>query len=126
MDFGLEFYQRFWVAFLALNVFGIAFNWFVGWCQRMGYERGFTSMFVVGGVLVTGLVFGWVMQSAELVGILAALFFADGLWMVIGAWVRYADERAEATRRDVGLIEKMLGGADAWQQSKEDRGVYLE
>ena len=38
---------------LGLLVFGLLYNWLVGWLEANGHDRGYTAFLVVGGTAVT-------------------------------------------------------------------------
>ncbi len=91
----------------ALFMFGVAFNEFVGWAQRRGYDEGVTAFEVIAGVLVTllgasALLWGRVFTAESLL-LLIGCFAASGAPMALGAWGRYAAARAhgqDTYRRD--------------------------
>lgn len=71
-----------------LAAFGVGYNALTSWLEEQGYDEGYTSDLVIGGVLVT------VLGTAPLVGgkraaLVLGGFVASGLPMVIGARLRY-------------------------------------
>jgi len=78
----------------ALVGFGVAFNYWVASLERQGKEQGFVSLLVVVGVAVTGIMFGLIAASVEIVLLLAVCFLACGIPMVVGSISRYVRQRA--------------------------------
>lgn len=99
------------IVLAALFVFGVLYNAFVEWLERDDRDRGFTSLLVVGGVIVTlggaAMLVGW-----ELILVLALCFTASGTPMIIGSLARYARERAEAEKFCRSSVEELLRGDD--------------
>jgi 4-hydroxybenzoate polyprenyltransferase len=80
------------IAFIALLVFGIAYNAMVERFQK--HTQHYTAEFVVFGVLITILVSGFFIGWNN-AGTVLVLFIASGLPMMIGSWIRAArDEEA--------------------------------
>jgi membrane protein DedA with SNARE-associated domain len=94
---------------LTLFVFGIVYNWVVGWLERKGYDRGYTALLVVLGVGVTVALSGFLigMQATLLV---TACFVASGLPMIVGSIVRYVDTRSGGERVVDRVLQKRLEG----------------
>lgn len=86
-----------------LLIFGILFNWFV--MQSQKWTERYTAELVVVGVLVTviasGFVIGWDNAFAMIV-----LFAASGAPMLIGFWVRVAQDEANARRELQKMYQK--------------------
>lgn len=78
----------------SLLLFGAAFNAFVTWAQRHGYDEGVTAFEVVVGVLITlggaSLILWNRPFDAVSLLILLLCFVASGSPMIVGAWSRYA------------------------------------
>jgi len=77
-----------------LFVFGLLYNWAVGWLENRGYDEGYTSFLVVVGVLVTlgGVaVLDW---RAALLTVAAFVF--SGVPMIVGSWWRHVQARRRA------------------------------
>ena len=90
-----------------LFLFGAAYNLLVAWLEHKGYDEGYTSLLVVGGVLVT------LAASALLVGWYNALlvllcFAASGLPMILGSLARYARARRAALDHALAEIKGLL------------------
>lgn len=96
------------VIIVTLLGFGAIYNQLVAWMDRRGYDRGMTSLQVVGGTLVTVLaftpLFGWRVVSTILAG-----FAASGLPMIVGSLARYVAERDREERIDRGQADRWLG-----------------
>jgi hypothetical protein len=102
-----------------LAVFGAAYNALTGWVERRGFDEGYTSDLVIGGVLVT------VAGTAPLVGIRRAAFVlgafvASGLPMIIGARVRYRKAREMEREGHVNGITEQ--GAATWERAAPEAG----
>lgn len=82
------------VAMAGLFLFGLAYDKFVGWLERNGYERGVTAWIVVLGTAVTiiPILFIWGIKAFFRT---FSLFVASGSPMIIGATWRYMQERDE-------------------------------
>lgn len=98
----------------SLALFGVGYNALTGWVERRGFDEGYTSDLVIGGVLVT------VAGTAPLVGIRRAAFVlgafvASGLPMIIGARVRYRKAREMERGKHVEHITEQ--GAAAWERA---------
>lgn len=79
---------------LVLFIFGIAYNYLVGWLERTGHDRGYTAYLVIAGTLVTLLL------AIPIIGFFAflivlACFAFSGLPMVIGSSARSSNKRLE-------------------------------
>lgn len=82
--------------FMALVLFGIAYNALVGWLERRGYTEGYLSLIVAFGVAAT-------LGGAAILSIPAALltlgaFVASGTPMIVGSIIRYLRARDEMKR----------------------------
>lgn len=79
---------------VALFAFGFAYNKLIAWIERNHYDEGFTSLFVVVGVMVTlGAV---ALLDVNAAGLVLVAFAASGFWMVVGGWGRYVKARRAA------------------------------
>jgi hypothetical protein len=75
------------VAYLGLFLFGLWFDRFTGWAEKNGYSEGYTSLFVVAGVLIVLVsltYFSWMFSLLAL-----GAFVAAGVPMIIGSIARY-------------------------------------
>lgn len=81
-----------------LFAFGFAYNLFVAWLERRGYDEGYTALLVVGGVGITLLGIG--LLSMEGAGLMLGAFAASGFWMVIGSIWRHM-RRRERARKEI-------------------------
>ena len=84
-----------WVI-IGLFLFGVAYNAFVGWTQRRGYEEGYTAILVVIGVLVT--LAGVAIIDWSAARITAFAFIASGSPMIAGSIWRHVRARERAIR----------------------------
>lgn len=95
-----------------LFLFGVGYNEFVEWLEENGYDRGYTSLLVVFGTMVTvgmaGFLIGW--QNA--IRLLMA-FGASGLPMIIGSIERYVRERSEDELWGRQIAQEVLHGKDS-------------
>ena len=103
----LVFGMAFWLAFMALWLFGIGFNALTAFCESRGYLAGYTSLFVVLGVAVT------VLASAAVIGLgdallLGLLFSASGLPMIVGSIVRHVSRRQRDSDEALREVERAL------------------
>jgi predicted tellurium resistance membrane protein TerC len=76
--------------YLALLLFGIAYNWLTAWAEKTGFIKGYTSLFVVGGVAVT--VAATAVISLAFALITAGAFIASGTPMIVGSMIRHKRE----------------------------------
>lgn len=76
--------------YLALLVFGIFYNWLTSQAERTGFIRGYTSLFVVGGVAVT--VAATAVISLPFALVTAGAFIASGAPMIVGSMIRHQQE----------------------------------
>lgn len=81
--------------YLALVLFGIGYNWLTAKAESTRFIRGYTSLFVAGGVAVTVATMGFV--SLHFAILTAGAFVASGVPMIIGEMIRH--KRREALRR---------------------------
>ena len=94
--------------YLAMLLFGITYNCLTGQAEKTGFIKGYTSLFVVGGVAVT--VAATAVISLAFALITAGAFIASGTPMIVGSMVRHKrDEmrqlqqaREEARHGDTG------------------------
>lgn len=89
----------------SLFIFGVAYNAFVSWLERQGYDRGYTAILVVVGTLVTVVGAGLRLGTRSVAWILTC-FAASGTPMIAGSIWRYVAQR----QRDLQRIEM-----SAWQ-----------
>lgn len=83
--------------YLILVIVGIGYNALVAWIERNGYQHGYTSILVIGGVLIT-------LTGVAVIDVRAALvclgaFAATGLPMVIGSIWREVRLREEIIKQ---------------------------
>lgn len=86
------------IAYLCLFIFGLGYNWLIGYLDRKGLLEGFDWLAVVVGVFVTLAalavptadlcLIGWEWFAVALVG-----FAASGSAMAAGALIRYLRAR---------------------------------
>ena len=97
--------------YLALLLFGLAYNALVERLEREVPDHGYTSFLVSGGVLVTimgaSILIGW--QSALLVLI---CFTASGLPMIIGSMSRWLHQRRIDRTLNIRDMIQVLKEAD--------------
>jgi len=94
----------------ALVTFGIGYNALVERLEREIPDHGYTSILVVGGVVVTliGAAFLVGLTNALLVGL---CFAASGLPMIAGSMYRFIRRRAaERSRVVADALESVRGG----------------
>lgn len=77
--------------YMFLLLFGIGFNIFVAWLERHGYSKGFVSLLVLAGVVVTVGMTAVISLAFALVT--AGAFVASGTPMIIGSVWRHVRER---------------------------------
>jgi hypothetical protein len=83
------------IAFIILLIFGFVYNFIVERFQKR--TQRYTAELVVGGVLITVLTSGFFIGWNNVV-IVLILFFASGLPMIIGSWIRSARDDEEAKK----------------------------
>lgn len=103
METGWQLFSMYTLLFL----FGFGYNELVAWMERQGYDRGYTALLVVGGVLVT------LLGVAVLIGFEAAMvvfgcFVASGLPMIVGSMQREARKRKEDEDRAFSQAKELL------------------
>jgi hypothetical protein len=76
--------------YLALLLFGIAYNFLTSQAEKTGFIKGYTSLFVVGGVAVT--VAATAVISLAFALITAGAFIASGTPMIVGSMIRHKHE----------------------------------
>lgn len=76
--------------YLALFLFGLAYNYLTAISEKTGFIRGYTSLFVVGGVAVT--VAATAVVSLAFALITAGAFVASGTPMIVGSMIRHKRE----------------------------------
>lgn len=110
------------IVYGGLFAFGAGYNALVSRLEAEGWDEGYTSDLVVGGVLVTLTaavpVVGWRNAAAVLLA-----FVASGLPMSIGAKLRYRKARQRERGYVIDKREKGTGAA-AWNEptAKARRG----
>lgn len=120
--------RRFVAAFVGLLGFGAVYDQLVAECHRRGYDDGYTSLLVVGGVGVT------LAAAAPVIGRRNAervfwLFVASGVPMIVGDIGRYVKRRkghwewvnGNGEGRNVIQTKGMAGGWRAFSE-KRPRG----
>lgn len=98
-----------------LFMFGIAYNALVGWIGER--KEGYTSLLVVGGVLITLLGAAIVSWQAALWIVLC--FSASGIPMIIGDILRYIHKREKALAEQRQMIERMALAAGSISNGKK-------
>ncbi len=73
--------------YLALLLFGIGYNWLTSQAERTRFIRGYTSLFVVGGVAVT--IAATAVVSLPFALITAGAFVFSGTPMIVGSMIRH-------------------------------------
>jgi len=76
--------------YLALLLFGIGYNLLTAWAEKTGFIKGYTSLFVVGGVAITVVATAVISPAFALVT--AGAFIASGTPMIVGSMVRHKRE----------------------------------
>lgn len=87
---------------IGLALFGLAYNQLVTWTKRRGYDEGYMSLIVTGGVAITLL--GVAILDASAAALAFFAFVLTGLPMVAGSvWrhVRARERSQNAIRREV-------------------------
>jgi len=75
---------------LALLIFGFVYNWLTEKAEKTGFIKGYTSLFVVGGVAVT--VAATAVVSYAFAIITAVAFIFSGTPMIVGSMIRHKRE----------------------------------
>ncbi len=83
--------------YMVLLLFGIGFNLLTAWAERKGYLKGYTSLFVVMGVIVTVGVMAVISLAFALITLGAFVF--SGLPMIVGDMWRHMREREQELSR---------------------------
>lgn len=94
-DNGLIFGSKLVISFIALALFGTIYNYSIEKFPWLASRRSAEQ--VVGGVLITVLVSGFVIGWLNVIALII-LFSASGLPMLIGSWMRAAHDEAEAKK----------------------------
>jgi len=76
--------------YLALLLFGVGYNWLTSQAEKTGFIRGYTSLFVVGGVVVTLAASAVISLAFALVT--AGAFVFSGAPMIVGSMIRHKRE----------------------------------
>lgn len=84
--------------YLGLALFGIAYNALTEWAERTGYIKGYTAMFVVGGVIVTVMATAVINLTFALV--VMGAFAASGTPMILGSMFRHRREELGALKKE--------------------------
>lgn len=102
----------FWTAIGLLIIFGIAYAYAIHHAKRRGYLEGYTAFAVALGVAVTvlgavaAMVLGGVLETAQVVPVLLALFLsfaASGVPMIAGDMAEHLEaRRSEQAALQVG------------------------
>jgi hypothetical protein len=90
------------VVYMSLVLFGFFYNQLVMLASRRGWIQGYTSLFVVAGVLMT--LAGVALVDWEAAVITVGAFTASGTPMILGSvWrhMRYREADIEAMRNEV-------------------------
>jgi len=99
-----------------LLLFGFLYNRAVAEVEKKGYDRGFTSLMVVGGTLGTvilgGPMIGWDRVSRVLMA-----FSASGLSMVLGSWQRHVTAREADVLAGHQIAREILHGQQKGEAS---------
>lgn len=82
--------------FLALVLFGIAYNAIVAWLEQRGYTEGYLSLIVAFGVAAT--LGGVAILSIQAALLTLVAFVGSGTPMIIGSIVRYIKARDQAKK----------------------------
>ena len=94
--------------YLALLLFGIGYNYLTAQAERTGFIRGYTALFVVGGVAVT--VAATAVVSLAFALITAGAFIASGTPMIVGSMIRH--QREELHQLAQAIEEARRGDQD--------------
>lgn len=81
------------IVYLALFVFGIAYNQLIAWMEKKKYLEGYTAFAVAGGVTITLGAVAFIDWEAAL--LVLGAFCCSGAWMVIGSWWRHVQARKD-------------------------------
>lgn len=85
--------------YLGLVLFGVGYNWLTERAEHSGLIRGYTSIFVVGGVVITVGAMALIDVHFAIMTLIA--FAASGTPMIIGEMVRHwKRNRAAQLRRE--------------------------
>ncbi len=98
---------------LGLVVFGLLYNWLVGYMERPGVWRGTTAMQVAVGVAVTVGVAAsafWWMQMAgwQWALLMLGAFASSGMPMMLGYWARQAARRQRDEQAVLDMAMEVL------------------
>ncbi len=93
--------------YLVLFMFGVGYNELTAWLERQGYDRGYTALLVVGGVLVT-LLAGAVVVGVQVAMIMFGCFVASGMPMIVGSIQREARKRKEDEDKAMHQARELL------------------
>lgn len=83
--------------YIGLILVGIIYAILIYWVSEKGYLEGYTSLAVVGGVLITlaGVYFIFPLAVAYTLG----AFFCTGTPMIVGDWLKNVRRRAKEQER---------------------------
>lgn len=102
-EFKAIFGQELVIAALVLFGFGFIFNLLTDHLQRL--TKSYTAELVVIGVLITVLASGFVIGWPAVLALLI-LFAASGFWMVVGFWMRNAQDQERARQEARDLLKR--------------------
>lgn len=91
------------ITFIALALFGIIYNFAIANIPWLAHRRSAEQ--VVIGVFVTLLAGGFVIGWHQVI-VMCILFAGSGLPMLIGSWVRAAQDDAQAKRETIETLKK--------------------
>lgn len=107
----MEIEPRFSLVLSGLFLFGIGYNWLIGYLERKRLIEGFVALAVVGGTLVT--LAGVAVLDPQAAALSLAAFVASGLPMLLGSVVRYIiarNQEREYERQTAPLAERSKRG----------------
>ena len=96
--------------FIALGLFGVAYNRLIAWMEREGHTTGYLAFLVAFGVAVTGVGWGLITRRWGDVLLLCGCFVASGTPMIIGSMARYMRARARDRAAEREVMRRALGG----------------
>lgn len=107
---------------IILFLFGIAYNWLVGWLEKKGWENGITAGLVVIGVAVTVSVGVVPIFGLNMAVYLSAIFLVSGIPMICGAIWRYLTERDENRQRIIKALDNALSNVVTTDETDTSQG----
>ncbi len=104
---------RLLVGVLGLMMFGLLYNWVVGYMERNGFWNGTTAMKVVVGVFVTVGVVALAFWQVQMAGwqwalVMLCAFASSGMPMVVGYWARQTARRQQDENAILQMAMEML------------------